>query len=466
MKNIISLMLTVVMSVVLIGCSTEWDEMMVSDKQVSYNDGELSCQISVGVNQATVSFNDEKTGMIFLNGKFLDDFKDQWQYTICNLQPNEKYTIQVKCMVGEKVLSKTFEITTNVPFITQIGLHELDPYNYEEEELDRICPYPGGGFVDDTYKTVRRLDANGKVVWRTEIKVSDLAVSDEGGIAVLGWVDDDIASRIDPETGKVLYECHPTDSGVSVLGVYPCRDGGMVLVGDKSIIHNDIDVPNEEYYYLGLFDSKGKAVREELGSDATNLYKVVEKVGGGFVAIGKKGGQAIAIITFDSKGKKVSSVSEYSEYRDLDYCFEVREANMDKDGYMYFLVNEAIERAPMYIRALVVKVNSNGKIVWTRPLVGDMSSSAYTMRILNDNRLCVAYGQDNFVRFNTVIVTMTKDNEILRGDNLGVQLSPVAIFPLNDECTEFKAYNGYGSILHVNLGAQREDVPFDLKEGW
>lgn len=42
MKNIISLMLTVVMSVVLIGCSTEWDEMMVSDKQVSYNDGELS----------------------------------------------------------------------------------------------------------------------------------------------------------------------------------------------------------------------------------------------------------------------------------------------------------------------------------------------------------------------------------------------------------------------------------------
>lgn len=467
MKNIISLMLAVVMSVMLIGCSAEWDELMVSDNHVSYNKGELPCQISVGVNQATVSFNDFKTGMIFLNGKYLDDFKDQWQYTICNLKSNEKYTILVTCMVGEEVLSKTFEITTNVPFITQIGWHELDIYNYEEKELDAICPYPGGGFVDDTYVSVRRLDANGNVMWRTEMNVSDFAVSDEGGIAVLGWASDDFVSRIEPETGKVLYECRPTDKEIMVKGVYPCRDGGVVLVGRKIIIHDDADVPNEEYYYLGLFDAKGKAIHEELGSEATCLYKIVEKVGGGFIAMGMKGEHAIALITFDSKGKKVSAVSEYSEYRASDFAdFDVHEAKRDKDGYMYFLINENIYYNYYYTRSLVVKVNPNGKIVWTRPLVGDMSSCANTMYILDDNRLCVAYGQDNWVHFNTVIVTMTKDNEILRGDNLGVEIPPVAMFPLNDECTEFRFYDQYGRILHVNLEAQHEEVPFVLREGW
>ena len=104
--------------------------------------------------------------------------------------------------------------------------------------------------------------------------------------------------------------------------------------------------------------------------------------------------------------------------------------------------------------------------MWTRPLVGDMSSCADTMYILDDNRLCVAYGQDNWAHFNTVIVTMTKDNEILRGDNLGVVIPPVAMFPLNDECTEFRFYDQYGRILHVNLEAQHEEVPFVLREGW
>ena len=180
-----------------------------------------------------------------------------------------------------------------------------------------------------------------------------------------------------------------------------------------------------------------------------------------------KGEHAIALITFDSKGKKVSAVSEYSEYRASDFAdFDVHEAKRDKDGYMYFLINENIYYNYYYTRSLVVKVNPNGKIVWTRPLVGDMSSCADTMYILDDNRLCVAYGQDNWVHFNTVIVTMTKDNEILRGDNLGVVIPPVAMFPLNDECTEFRFYDQYGRILHVNLEAQHEEVPFVLREGW
>ena len=457
-------MLTVVTSVVFTGCSTEWEEMDVCNEQISYTKGELPCEISVGMDQVTIYFHERRTGSIILNGNYIGDFKDVSEYTIRNLKPNGVYMVQINCMNDGNVLSKTIEFTTIIPFVTQIGMHELDPFNYDEKELDVVYPYPAGGFVDDTYNYVRRIDADGHVMWRTAMQVIDLAVSDEGGIAVL--TNGDYASRITPETGNVLYKCHPTDKDISVESVYPCRNGGMVLVGQKWIHHSEFEGPNEEYYYFGLFDANGNVIHEDLGNEATDLYKVIEKKGGGFVAIGKKGGQTIAFVTFDAKGNKVSSDSEYSEYRDLNYTFNVQEVKRDKDGSMYFLVNEEIERAPSYCRALVVKVDYNGKIVWTRPLVGNMGSCVNTMYILEDNRLCVVYGQDNSQSYHTVIVTMTKDNEILRGDNLGVAIPPISMFPLNDECTEFKFYDGAGRILHVDVNAPRNNVPFVLREGW
>ena len=473
MKKIILFILTAVASVVLIACSTEWEELKVNNEQISYNDGELPCKISVGVDQATISFDKPRSGVIFLNGKFLAEFKDLYHYIIWNLTPNEKYTIQVNCMDGNNALSKTLEITTNVPFVTQIGWYELDPYNYEEKQLGHIFSYPKGGFVDDTYKSVRRLDADGNVMWRTELWVSELMVSDEGGIATLSYggyynqnpYSNGYATRIEPETGKVLYECHPTNKEIVVNGIYPCSNGGMVLVGHKRILHYD-NSPVELYYYFGLFDANGKAVHEELGREATSLYKVIEKTGGGFIAMGQKGAQTIVLITFDANGKKVSSDSEYLQYRDLNYWFNIRDVKKDKDGSVYFFIDEQIIRLYCYFHALVVKVNPDGKIVWTRPLAMDGGSVvAYTMYILENNRLCVVFGENHGLQYNTVIVTMTKDNEILRGDNLGISIPPMVMFPLNKECTEFKFYESYGQILHVNLNSPHDEEPFKLKEG-
>lgn len=460
MIKIKTIILTVLVSFIFTGCSTEWLESVVGDEHVSYNSGTLNFTVTAGTDYATICFLGNTSGMIYLNGVFVDQFVNKTSYTIQNLKVNEQYNVKVVSKNGNTVLSNTMEFTTSMPYIVMAGAHPMDLFDNDEKELEAVCPYPGGGYVDNTYYHIKRTDADGNVVWRTAIRTHSIRVSNEGGIAVLGQGDDESVHRIDPNTGKILYTCRPTDKKVTVNDAYPCNNGGLVIVGQRWDSYHD-----GEYYYFGLFDANGKVIHEETGTDASRLCRVIETTDGTYVTMGRKWGQTISLITFDAKGKRISSDSDYLEYRDLEYAYNVCDVKKDKDGTPYFLINEAIELSPMYIRTLVVKVDQKGKILWTRSLVGDMSTSAHSLCILDDNRLCVAYGQDNWIDFNTVIVTMTKDNEILRGDNLGVELDPIFITPLDDKCTQFKFVDGEGTVFYVNLDAPHEETPFVLIDG-
>jgi len=466
MNKMRSVLFVLIASVVLAGCSTtEWEEMEICNEEVSYTNWMFDCRVSAQIDQATISFAKPRTGMIYLNGIYLDDFNEKSSYTIRNLEPNETYEVRVVCKDGNKIFSRTIEFTTSKPYITLMGCYVMDPYEYEEKALGAICLYSDGGCVDHTYNYVRRLDANGDVMWRTKMSVFDIVVSNEGGIAVLSSGDHRCASRLDPVTGAELYKCRPTDDAVTVVNAYPCNNGGMALVGQKWIHH--YDEPNEEYYYFGLFDANGAVVNEEYGSDATYLYKVVETTDGKYVAIGKKWSQTLALVTFNDEGKQVSSDSEYSEYRNLDCSFNVHDVKKDNDGAAYFLLDEEVDSGCYYSRALVVRVNEEGNIVWTRPLVANLSSCAYTISILDENRLLVTFGvDDGSYNFKTAVVTLSKDNEILSGNNLGVSLSPIFVCPLNHDGTELYIYGTSGNVIYVDLDAPHDIVPLELKEGW
>lgn len=463
MIKIKTIILTVLVSVILTGCSTEWFESVVGDEHVSYDSVTLNFTVTAGTDYATIHFLSNTSGMIYLNGVFIDQFVKKKSYTIFNLKENEQYKVKVVSKKDNTVLSNTKEFTTSMrmPYIVMAGAHPMDLFGNDEKELEAVCPYPGGGYVDNTYYQIKRTDADGNEVWRTAIRTRSIRVSNEGGIAVLGQDgDDNSVRRIDPNTGNILYTCQPTDKKVTVNDAYPCNNGGLVIVGQRFDSYHD-----GEYYYFGLFDANGKVIHEETGTDASCLYKVIETTDGTYVTVGRKWGQTISLITFDAKGKRISSDSDYWEYRWLEYTYNICDVKKDKDGTSYFLITEAIELSPTYIRTLVLKADQKGKILWTRSLVGDMDSGGHTLCILDDNRLCVAYGQDNWRNFNTVIVTMTKDNEILRGDNLGVELHPIFMTPLDEKCTQFKLVGGDGSIFYVNLDAPHNETPFKLVDG-
>lgn len=465
MKTIKTLVIALASFAIITSCSTEWEEAALDNTEICYSKYELPCTIAVGHDQATINFGESKSGSIFINDIHLDDFKDVWEYKIYDLKPNEPYKIHVQSFSNNVMHSKTFDITTLPTYISQIGWHLLDPHNYGETELESLYPYPDGDIIDGAYTTVRRFDADGNLKWRTSLDdTGTIKVADDGGIAVDCHK---YACRINPETGDILYKCSPTDKKVVINDVYPCSNGGMVIVGYKWFVSDEVNVPSEGRYYFGLFDAHGNVVNEEIDTLATDLLKVIETTDGNYIAMGQKGGQTIALITFSANGKAINSDTDYLECRDLDYIYNIQDAKKDKEGNVYFLATEEIGVAPSYYRALVVKVNAKGDIVWTRPLIGTecYESSGNLLQILDDNNICVVYTEGLYRSCNTIVVLITADNELVQGTNLGVNVSPINIFPLNKECTEFKIYNSNGGILYIDFKGKDNDWAFTLKDG-
>ena len=444
-KSIIISVLFVIGAMAMSCCSkdTIWEEISYGQEVPSYNNGELPVTVTVHKDRADVTLYKDLTGYMYLDGVLIKKLNKEKKVTLRALTPDTEYHLRITALDGEKVLTKDMTFKTLKSYATVIGWREMDLYGYNEEVVLLVRQMPGGDFLDITCKDqdysaenfhLRRTDANGKVKWRRQIVAEYASVSVEGNIAA--WIYE-MAYRVNPETGDVLYKYSRKTDDYLIKGAYACKDGGMVVVGK--------DIATNQYFFTRL-DANGQLIHEKEGDVADELCDVHEMADGSVVAIGRKGEKTIVAITFDAEGNVVGEPSVDSDNRNLDYNFYIKQSIRDKKGNIYFLGHGTVIFGASTLCTIVVKVDVNGKIEWTRTLHHEHEALNSTyIRFIDDEKLCVIYSDKR-----TYLSFMTTDNELLQDVAFNANYNAVFAWPVNDEYTQFNLYDKYGRIIHID----------------
>ena len=428
---------------VMAGCSTEWEEISYSEEMPSYSNDELPVEMEVHKDRVDVIFQKDLTCYINLDGVQIKQTSKNKKVTLRALTPDTEYHLLITALEGEKVLKKETTIRTLKSYSAVIGWREMDLYGNNEEVVDFVRQLPGGDFLDFTHRyydysedgyRLRRTDADGQVKWRTNIAVTSASVSEEGHIAAWSY---EMACRVNPETGAVLYKYTPELKDGYINSVCPCKDGGMAIVGRGN---------NPDKYYFARIDANGQLIHEEEGDAADELYDVHEMADGSVVAMGKKGDQTLVTITFDASGKVVGKSSDYSEYRDLDYRLNFIQSIRDNKGNTYFLGYCEITTGGSHPCTIVVKTDAQGKIEWTCLLNSQDSSYPSNFYFIEDDKLLVLYSGDK----NTHVSFITTGNELLQDIALKNNYGALYAWPVNEEYTQFILFDSFGRILLVD----------------
>ena len=445
-KSIIISVLSVIGAVAMTGCSkdTIWEEISYGQETPSYSNGELPVTVTVHKDRADVTLYKDLTYYIYLDGVLIKKISNEKMVTLRALTPDTEYHLSITALDGEKVLTKDMTFKTLKSYATVIGWREMDLYGNNEEVVELVREMPGGDFLDVTCKyldyafdnlRLRRTDAEGKVKWRSKIGVDDASVSEEGNIAAWSY---EMACRVNPETGDVLYKYACKTDDYLIYGAYACKDGGMAVVG-KNI---------DGKYYFARLDANGQLIHEEEGDLADELFDVHEIADGSVVAMGRKGEKEIVAITFDAEGMVVSTSSDDTEYRNLDHSFFLKQSIRDNEGNIYFLGHGNIyiqEYHGYYECNIVVKVDAKGKIEWIRTQHDTEGVISTYIRFIDDEKLCVIYsGKRTYLSF------MTTDNELLQDVAFNANYNALYVWPVNDEYTQFNLFDKFGRIIHID----------------
>ncbi len=448
MKSIIKTLLLVAALVMTTGCSTEWEEFSYGQDVPSYSNDELSAMVTVHKDRAEITLPRPLTYYIYLDGVFIKQVTttaNDEKVVVRALTPDTEYRLLIKALDGEKVLTKELTFTTRQSYASVIGLVEMNYYD-GEEMLDFVHQMPGGDILDQTHRyyyysdddyCLRRTDAEGTVKWRSYIPYHYASVSDDGQIAA--WTSDKVC-RVDPETGAVMYEYSLNLENGLIHSVCVCNDGGLVIVGK-----NHVD--GRSYFHFTRLDANGQLTHEEEGDLADELYEVHETADGNVVAMGRKGLETFVALTFDAEGNVIGESSDYEERRDLGYLAYFKQAVRDNQGNIYFLGGAEVNTERGYApAAVVIKVDAQGKIVWTRTMVNEYDEfNATCMHFVDDDSLCVFYAGRT-----TNMALMTTDNEILREVSLNANYNILYGRPLNEDYTQFYLLDKYGRIIYID----------------
>ena len=448
MKSIITTLLLVAALVMTTGCSTEWEEFSYGQDVPSYSNDELSAVVIVHNDRAEITLPKPLTYYIYLDGVFIKQVTttaNEEKVVARALTPDTEYRLLIKALDGEKVLTKELTFTTRQSYASVIGLVEMNYYD-GEEMLDFVHQMPGGDILDQTHRyyyysdddyCLRRTDAEGTVKWRSYIPYHYASVSDDGQIAA--WTSDKVC-RVDPETGAVIYEYASDLKNGNINSAYVCSNGGMVIVGK-----NHVD--GKSYFHFTRLDASGQLIHEEQSDQADELYNVNETADGNLVAMGRKGLETFVVITFDAEGNVIGESSDYEERRDLGYLAYFKQSVRDNQGNIYFLGGAEVNTERGYApAAVVIKVDAQGKIVWTRTMVNEYDEfNATCMHFVDDDRFCVLYSGRT-----TNVALMTTDNEILRDVSLNANYDVLYGRAGNEEYTQFYLLDKYGRIIYID----------------
>lgn len=448
MKSIIKTLLLVAALVMTTGCSTEWEEFSYGQDVPSYSNDELSAMVTVHKDRAEITLPRPLTYYIYLDGVFIKQVTttaNEEKVVARALTPDTEYRLLIKALDGEKVLTKELTFTTRQSYASVIGLVEMNYYD-GEEMLDFVHQMPGGDILDQTHRyyyysdddyCLRRTDAEGTVKWRSYIPYHYASVSDDGQIAA--WTSDKVC-RVDPETGAVMYEYASDLKNGNINSAYVCSNGGMVIVGK-----NHVD--GKSYFHFTRLDASGQLIHEEQSDQADELYNVNETADGNLVAMGRKGLETFVVITFDAEGNVIGESSDYEERRDLGYLAYFKQSVRDNQGNIYFLGGAEVNTERGYApAAVVIKVDAQGKIVWTRTMVNEYDEfNATCMHFVDDDRFCVLYSGRT-----TNVALMTTDNEILRDVSLNANYDVLYGRAGNEEYTQFYLLDKYGRIIYID----------------
>ena len=404
--------------------------------------------VTVHKDRAEITLPRPLTYYIYLDGVFIKQVTttaNEEKVVARALTPDTEYRLLIKALDGEKVLTKELTFTTRQSYASVIGLVEMNYYD-GEEMLDFVHQMPGGDILDQTHRyyyysdddyCLRRTDAEGTVKWRSYIPYHYASVSDDGQIAA--WTSDKVC-RVDPETGAVMYEYASGLKNGNINSAYVCSNGGMVIVGK-----NHVD--GKSYFHFTRLDASGQLIHEEQSDQADELYNVNETADGNLVAMGRKGLETFVVITFDAEGNVIGESSDYEERRDLGYLAYFKQSVRDNQGNIYFLGGAEVNTERGYApAAVVIKVDAQGKIVWTRTMVNEYDEfNATCMHFVDDDRFCVLYSGRT-----TNVALMTTDNEILRDVSLNANYDVLYGRAGNEEYTQFYLLDKYGRIIYID----------------
>lgn len=450
MKSIITSALFMAGLVAMTSCSTEtiWEEYSYGQEQPSYSHDDLPAMVTVYKDRAEVKLYKPVMHNVYLDGVLMQRIKptgNDDRVVLRALTPNTEYHLYITALYGEQLLTKDVTFTTHMPYASVVGWVEMNYYD-GEEELGFSYQMPGGDILDQTHRyyyysdddyCLRRTDAEGRVKWRSYIPYHYASVSDDGQIAA--WTYDKVC-RVDPETGAVMYEYASNLKNGNINSAYVCSDGGMVIVGK-----NHVD--GKSYFHFTRLDASGQLIHEEEGDLADELYNVNETADGNLVAMGRKDDETFVVITFDAEGNVIGESSDYEERRDLGYLAYFKQTVRDNQGNIYFLGGAEVNTERGYApAAVVIKVDAQGKIVWTRTMVNEYDEFYATcMHFVDDDRFCVLYSGKT-----TNVALLNTDNEILRDVSLNANYDVLYGRAGNEEYTQFYLLDKYGRIIYID----------------
>ena len=452
-KSIITSVLFVVLAMAMNSCSknTIWEEITYGQEEPSYDKGELPVMVQVHTDRVELTLYKNLTHYIYLDGVLVKTLGDEKKVTLRELTPNTQYHLEITAFDGVKVLKKEQTFTTPNSYASVIGWREMDLFGNNEEEISYIRPLPGGDFLDFTGRyyqdsdadyRLRRTDAYGQVKWRTNIVAYHASVSEEGAIAAASHF---TAWRVDAETGAVVYKYETGLEEGYINDVYPCKDGGMAIVGRSNTPWN---------FYFARIDANGQLIHQEEGDLVDELYAVHEMADGCVVAMGKKGNEGMVAVTFDADGKIVGTSTDYSEDRDLGYAYDFTQSIRDKNGNTYFLGDFEWTTGTYYQCSMIVKVDAQGKIEWVHTMHDEHNDySPVGFYFLDDDRICVLFiGCSGY--FTTIlkahIALITPKNEWLQEVTVNDDYAALYAWPLNDTLTQFYFFDKYGRVLLID----------------
>ena len=450
-KSIITSALLIAGAIVMTSCSNDtiWEEISYGKDAPSYSKGELPAMLTVYKDRAEVTLFKDLTHYIYLDGVLITEVKpreNDKKVVLRALTPSTEYHLFITALDGEKVLIRDVTFTTHPSFATVIGQREMNIYDYNEEELVFVMQIPGGDFLDlaesyynstDIY--LRRTDADGKVKWRSAIRVSHASISEEGNIAAWSYSE---VYRVYPETGAVQYKYTPKLYNGLIKGACVCKDGGMAVVGMGNTVGK---------YYFARLDANGQLVHEEEGDIANELFYIHETTDGNVVAMGRKGNQTFVAITFDASGNVVNTSSDYEENRDLGYRSYIYQSIRDSQGNVYFQGGEEVD-SPLGScpAAIVAKVDAQGKIQWIHTLFKEYEeNNSISMNFVSDDRLCLLYRRSRNTTCNCVAF-LTTENELLQDISFNAEYSAIYAWPVNEDYTEFCLFDRFGRIIYID----------------
>ena len=447
-RTIIISVLFVILLMAMNSCSTNtiWEEVTYGQEEPSYSYGELPAMVQVHTDRVDITLYKNLTHYIYLDGVLVKT--NEKKITLRALTPNTEYHLSITAMDGVKMLKKEQTFTTLKSYASIIGWREMDLFGNNEEEISYVRQLPGGDFLDFTHRyyyysdedyRLRRTDANGRIKWRSNIAAIYASVSEEGAIAAASQ---HTAWRVDAETGAVVYEYQTGFKEGYINDVYPCKDGGMVIVGRS-------DTP--WHFYFVRLDANGQLINQEEGELADELYAVHEMTDGSVVAMGKKGNESMVAITFDAEGKIVGTSTNASEDRDLGYAYGFVQSVRDKNGNTYFLGNYELWTGTYYPVSMIVKVDAQGKIEWVHTM-HDEGTEYYPgdFYFIDDDKLFVIYtGDTGYYSRNskTHVALVTTDNEWLQDVTFNDDYAALYACPVNEQYTQFIFFDKYGRIL-------------------